>query len=68
MEPYSYAPFGRTNHQESAKSLTKREFFAAMAMLGRVNQMPIVSLTDIADIASESVDLADALIDALNES
>lgn len=51
----------------NAASLTKREYFAAMAMQALATGTPISSLTDFADIASDAVQFANALIEALNE-
>lgn len=47
--------------------LTKREFFAAMAMQGMLARRQAWDDTGIADFAGEAVDYADALIKALSD-
>jgi hypothetical protein len=54
-------------YDETAQGLTKREYFATMAMQGRAMCCPIVSFSDYEQIVEDSVALADALIAALNE-
>lgn len=77
MEPYVNAPFGKTNGEESAKTLTKREHFAVVAM----QTLLADPLSDpqktgygdgyseeyAASVAQASVGYADALIEALNK-
>lgn len=50
---------------ESADGLTKREYFAAMAMQGLIATVNVH--TDESDCADTCTKFADALIDALNQ-
>jgi Pyruvate/2-oxoacid:ferredoxin oxidoreductase gamma subunit len=71
------------SNTQTESGLTKREYFAAMAMQGILAQMPNVpcgvekqtkyyaeqypGLTMFQAVAAESVSMADALIEALNK-
>lgn len=48
--------------------LTKREYFAAMAMQGVLSSWPENARIDIGDTGKVSVEFADALLAALEES
>lgn len=67
-----YHPDGGTDSPK--ESLTKREYFSAMAMIGlltrvpdRFNNEPDLGVIESDRIASESVIMADKIIKALNE-
>lgn len=49
------------------EGLTKREYFAAMAMQGWLSKNPQTVFTDYSLIASHAVGYADALIEQLNQ-
>jgi hypothetical protein len=70
MSDYIYEPYPTQQHEnafpdEVDRGLTKREYFAAMAMLGYL-ACPEVGGTETA-IARRSVAQSDALIAALND-
>lgn len=50
------------------RGLTKREYFAAMAMQGIVSSPAMIDTINWEWLSEESVKLADALITALNQS
>lgn len=64
-EPINSIP-DLNNHPSSWYGLTKREYFAAMAMQGILGN-PYMKNYPKNKIAEESVAMADALINALNE-
>ena len=49
------------------RGLTKREYFAAMAMQGCLSNIDNAPITDFKSAAKYCVNMADALINALNE-
>jgi len=51
-----------------SETLTKREYFAAMAMQGLLASWGEHDVTDFAEIASDSVKAADSLLAALDSS
>ena len=60
-EPAFARPSSSTSHQDG---LTKREYFAAMAMQGFLSEGEV---SEIKTIAVLSVQMADALIEQLNK-
>ena len=63
-EPINSIP-DLNNHPSSWYGLTKREYFAAMAMQGMMDKANW--LTDAEYTSKQAVHFADALINALNE-
>lgn len=61
------SPYSSTPDSMITGGMTKREYFAAMAMQGVEASNPIEDPLTIKDVAKRSVKLADALIKALNE-
>lgn len=64
-EPIS--PISPTDYNQSGTGLTKREYFAAMAMQGLWQSTTDQCYEDYERIAEMSVKQADALIEALNK-
>ncbi len=67
MNPYFFngQDVNGESHIDCGRGLTKREYFAAMAMQGLANNFNIHSESE--DCAVTAVRFADALIEALNK-
>ena len=56
----------KTNYSDSP-GLTKREYFAALAMQGMCSYMPEFAQSHAEKISETAIQIADALIEALNK-
>jgi hypothetical protein len=63
----SIGPYGGDRMECTDGGLTKREYFASMAMQGLIVNRHAQDLHDQTKVAKFAVEMADALIDALNK-